>query len=310
MLTWDDFRIFLAIARAATLSGAARLLRVDQSTISRRLVALEAAAGARLFDRTPAGYSLTAAGEGVLQNAEEIERQALAAERRLAGQDARPEGHVRLATSDSFAVWFVIPHLEGFAKAYPSVTVSLVTGNRQLSLARREADLALRFNTPTEPNLIARKLSAISWALYGSRPYFERYGLPRLRDQLAGHRVIGFDQELERTIGARFLARHARRAQVVLTTNSLVTQAAAVSAGLGLCPLPAAIGHREPDLQPALSGPVGEHAVWMVVHPDVKTSARVRALMDYLSDCVSREAEAVASSLSARRRRRPASRRV
>lgn len=310
MLTWDDFRIFLAIARASTLSGAARLLRVDQSTISRRLVALEAAAGARLFDRTPSGYSLTTAGEGVLENAEEIERQALAAERRLAGQDARPEGQVKLATSDSFAVWFVIPHLEGFAKQYPGVSVNVLSGNRQLSLARREADLALRPNKPTEPNLVARKLSPSPWALYGSTSYLARHSAPRLRDQLAGHSVIGFDPELKSTAGARFLVRHAQRAHVALTTNSLVTQAAAVAQGLGLCPLPCLFGDREPGMRRALPGSIGHHELWLVVHPDLKNSARVRVLMDYLSDCVERESALISGQLSARRRRRPASHRA
>jgi DNA-binding transcriptional LysR family regulator len=306
MLDWHDFQLFLAIARAGTLSGAARQLRVDQSTASRRLVALERAAGSRLFDRTPSGYRLTRAGEAVLPNAEEIERQALEAERRLAGQDERPEGHVRLATSDSFAAWFVIPQLAGFARAYPGVSVSIVTANRQVSLARREADLALRPIKPTEPNLIAKRLAASPWALYGAKTYLERRTAPRLRDQLAGHDVIAFDPELKGTAGARFLARHAGRAQVVLATSSLVTQAAAVSAGLGLCPLPCLFGDREPTLRRALPGSIGSHDLWLVVHPDLRTSARVRALMDYLSATIERESAWISGRVSARRRPRPA----
>jgi len=303
MRTWDDFRIFLAIARASTLSGAARQLRVDQSTISRRLAALERSAGSRLFDRTPNGYSLAAAGHAVLQNAEEIERHALAAERSLAGRDAKVEGHVRLATSDSFAAWFVIPELEGFARAYPGVTVSILSGNRQANLSRREADLALRPNKPIEPNLVAKKLAASPWALYGATGYLERHSAPRLRDKLAGHRVIAFDDELKGTAGARFLARHAGRADVVLRTNSLVTQAAAVSAGLGLSPLPCLFGDREPGLRRALPGNIGHHDLWLVVHPDVKTSARVRALMNYLTDAVGRENARITGQPRARRQR-------
>ena len=306
MLDWNDFRIFLAIARAGTLSAAARQLGLDQSTLSRRLVALEATAGSRLFERTQHGYALSAAGEAVRENAEEIELQAIAAERRLAGHDARPEGHVRLAASDGFASWFVIPQLARFAQLFPGISVGLTTGNRAVSLARREADLALRLSKPSEPNLVARRLGTAAWALYGEVGYLERHGLPRLQRQLSGHDVVGFDQELATTVGARFLARHGARARVVLTTNSLVTQAAAVASGLGLSPLPCVCGDPHPKLARALPASIGQHDIWLVVHPDVRQSARVRVLLDYLSEVVTAQAPLLSGKLNARRRQRRA----
>lgn len=310
MLDWDDFRVFLGVARAGTLSAAARQLSVDQSTMSRRLAALEAAAGSRLFDRTQTGYALTPAGEAVRKDAEEIEARAMAIERQLAGHDARPEGVVRLAASESFASWFLVPHLADLRVTCPGITIGLVTGNRAADLSRREADIAVRLSKPTEPQLLARRLGSSGWALYGSTRYLKERGKPKLRNELAGHDVIGFEPELKGTLGARWLAQHAARANVVLTTSSLVAHGSAVSSGLGLSPLPTIFGDNAPGVVRVLPQTLGHHDVWLLVHPDVKNSARVRAVMDYLSRVIGDAAPLLTGELSARPRQRPVSRRV
>jgi DNA-binding transcriptional LysR family regulator len=301
VVEWSDFEVFLAVARAGTLSGAARLLKIDQSTVSRRLAALEASGGARLFDRTPAGYVLSAAGEAVRARVEDIEAHAIAIERLLLGQDSSPTGQVRLASSDSFAAWFLVPRLTGLCNRYPGITVELVTGNQAVNLARREADLSLRLTKPKEPNLIARRLGQAAWAVYASSAYLARHGKPSARGRLRGHRVIGFDPELHGTIGARWIAKHGNQGQLVLTCNSLVSQAAAVVAGVGVSALPCVFGDREPELRRVLPRPIGHHDLWLVVHPDVKGSARVRAVMDYLTELVSVEARLLRGDLYAKR---------
>ena len=289
VLDWDDFKVFLSVARAGTLSAAARLLQVDQSTMSRRLTALEVAAGARLFDRTPEGYLLTSAGEAVRGRVEDLESHALAIELQLLGQDARPTGPVRLAASDSFAAWFLVPRLAALHTRCPGIQLELVTGNQAVNLARREADISLRLTKPKEPNLIARRLGQAAWALYGSSSYLRRHGRPSVRGSLRGHRVVGLDPELRGTVGARWLAKNAHSAEVPLTCNSLISQAAAVTAGLGLSPLPCLFGDPEPGIERAMPRTIGAHDLWLVVHPDVKSSARVRAVMDYLMELVATE---------------------
>ncbi|MEO6603847.1 MAG: LysR family transcriptional regulator [Polyangiaceae bacterium] len=297
MLDWNDFKVFLGVARAGTLSAAARLLTVDQSTISRRLAALEASAGARLFDRTPAGYLLTPAGEAVRSRIEELESQALGVERELLGQDARPTGQVRLAASDSFAAWFLVPRLAAFYKLYPRIRLELVTGNQPVNLARREADISLRLSKPTEPNLVARRLGQAAWCVYASSSYLAQRGKPSAKGRLSGHRVIALDAELRGTVGARWLAKQARLADVALTCNTLVSQAAAVVGGLGLSPLPCLFGDREPSLERALPRSIGQHDIWLVVHPDVRASVRVRVLMDYLTELVLSERSLLSGNL-------------
>jgi len=305
MLDWDDFRVFLALQRQRTLSGAARQLKVDQSTVGRRLAALEAAAGARLFDRTPVGYALTAAGEAVAASVAEIEGAALAFERRLLGQDTRLEGSVRLATSDSFAVWFLIPRLQALRERHPGIRVELLTGNPPVNLARREADVSLRLSKPEQPQLVARCLGEVAWALYASQDYLARRGEPDPRQQLQGHDVIGLDEELRGTAGARWLASSGARGRVVLTANSLLSQAAAVSAGLGVSPLPCVYADTRADLRRLPPGIIGQHEIWLVVHPDVKSSARVRALVDHLAQLVQAESSLLLGQLG----RQPTTRR-
>ena len=301
MLDWDDFRVFLSVARAGTLSAAAKLLQVDQSTISRRLAAFESAAGSRLFDRTPDGYVLTSAGEAVRGRVEDLESQALAIERQLLGQDARPTGPVRLAASDSFAAWFLVPRLGPLHQLYPGIRVELVTGNQNVNLARREADISLRLTKPKEPNLIARRLGIAAWAVYGSASYLARYAKPSPRGQLRGHRVVGLDPELRGTVGARWLAKQGALAEVALTCNTLVSQAAAVVAGIGIGPLPCVFGDREVALERALPRTIGQHDLWLVVHPDVRHSARVRAVMDYLTELVLAQAPLLSGNVKAKR---------
>ncbi|HEX2732889.1 MAG TPA: LysR family transcriptional regulator [Polyangiaceae bacterium] len=286
MLDWDDFRLFLALEREQTLSGAARRLGVDQSTASRRLQTLEREAGARLFARDTHGYTLTTAGQAVRGGIEEIEGAALRIERLLLGRDARLEGQVRLATSDSLAVWFLVPRLAAFAKRHPGISVELVTGNPPADLAQRAADLSLRLNKPLQPQLVARRLGLGGWALYASRDYIAKRGSPKPKERLNGHDVIAPSAELSSTAGALWLATHGARGRKVFESNSLLSLAAAVKAGLGVCPLPCVFGDQEPEVRRALPGLIGHHEIWLVVHPDVKDSARVRAVADYLTESV------------------------
>jgi DNA-binding transcriptional LysR family regulator len=289
VLDWNDFRLILALGRERTLSAAARRLGVDQSTASRRLATLEAGLGAPLFERTPNGYVLSLAGEAVLGSVEEIEERALSIERRLAGRDTRVEGRVRLATSDSFATWFLLRHLSELRRRHPGLVLELVTGNQPARLAAREADLSLRLFKPSEPNLVAVRLGAGAWAAYAARGYVKARGRPALRARCEGHDLIGFESELATTVGARWLATRASGGRVVLSSNSLLTIGAAVVAGLGVSALPCLMGDREPALVRVTKAPVGAHDIWLVVHPDVRQSARIRAVMDYLKALVGSE---------------------
>jgi len=300
MLDWSDLRVFLVLARERTLVGAGRQLGVDASTVGRRLQSLETAARTRLFEKTPDGYVLTPAARTVADRLAHIEESVLAVERRLLGQDEALAGRVRVATSDSFATWFLVPHLPSLRRARPGLIVELVTGNQPIDLARGDADVSLRMRKPTQPQLVSRRAGIAAWAVYASEGYLRARGTPPPRSQMAGHHLVGFDPELSGTVGAKWLATRARRGQVVLTTNSLTAQAEAVAAGLGLSALPCVCGDRDARLRRVAPGVIGHHELWLVVHPDVRENARVRAVLDFVTGLL-REQKPLLSGESARR---------
>ncbi|HEX2660426.1 MAG TPA: LysR family transcriptional regulator [Polyangia bacterium] len=284
--SWDDLRFVLALARAHSLSQAARALGVDQSTVGRRVAAFERAAGSRLFSRAGGSWALTAAGEAVQAHLEEIERRSLAVGRQLEGRDARLEGTVRLATSDSFASWFLAPRLRPLRARHPALRIELLTANRFMDLDRREADVALRFSRPSQPHLITRRVGKGGWALFASREYLNRHPKPP-------HDVVGFDDELKGTVGWRWLREHPELGSVVLTTNSMMAHAAAVAAGLGVGPVPCLWGDRQRSWRRVDGGVIGHHDIFLTVHPDVRHSARVRIVMDDLAALIRADAALV-----------------
>ena len=287
---WNDLRSFLPIARHGSLLGAARTLGVNHSTVFRRLNALEARLGVRLFDRSPRGYALTVAGEHMLASAERVEDEILGLERRLLGGDVRLAGTLRVTTTDTLVHGLLGPHLHAFQAAYPAIELELITGNALFDLSRREADVALRPSRHPGDAMVGRKLAAIAVALYGARDYLAERGRPRSEAELAGHALITGDASLGHLPATRWLARHVAPGATVLRCNSWLSQCAAARAGLGLAALPCFLGDRAPELvrvlppQPALAG-----ELWLLTHPDLRRTARVRAFLETLARGIRRE---------------------
>ncbi len=284
---WGDYRFFLALVRAGSLSGAARVLGVDQSTVGRRLAALEGAVGVRLFDRTPDGYVLTAAGESVRADVEALESGFLAVDRRLSGGDARVAGVVRIATTEVFASMYVIPELAALASRHPGLSIELIAGIRPVDLARREADIAVRLGAaPKQPNLVVREIGVARFALYCAASYLARRGQPRLRGGLRGHAIVAYGAEMADVPISRWLQEHAHAADVAFRANTIAAVHEAVTAGLGLGVLPCGVGDR--NLRRVGSAIAGASPVLTVVHEDLARTARVRAVHDFLSDVMRR----------------------
>lgn len=284
MQSWDDLRSFLAIARAGSLAGAARALGVNHSTIFRRLNALETALDVRLCERLPGGYVLTAAGEEMRATAERVEDEVLGLTRRVAGRDLRPTGTLRVTTTDTVAQGLLGPHLAAFRAAYPGIVVELITGNTFFNLSKREADVALRPSRQAEAAMVGRKLADIAVAIYGARSYLEVAGRPRDVGDLADHPLISGDETLAHLAATRWLAERVPDSAVALRCNSWLSQVAAARAGIGLAALPCFLGDDQPDLvrilppEPAMAG-----ELWLLTHPDLRRTARVRAFMDSIA---------------------------
>jgi DNA-binding transcriptional LysR family regulator len=295
MPNWDDLRYFLAIAREGSLAAAARALRVDATTVGRRLAALEEELGTRLFDRMPAGFVVTAAGRNIRSAVEEMEASVLAVERKASGEDARLEGVVRLTTTEAFAVSTLLPRFGPFRERYPGIEVQFLTDYAALDLAKREADIAVRLTRPKEDTLVARKVGEIGIAPYAAGSYLARRGLPDPATGFAGHDVISYVDAAAKWPEARWMGEVATSARVAVRCNSLLSVVAAAGAGVGIGLMPCFMGDMEPGLRrlmPPLSSLSRD--IWLVVHRDLQHNARVRAVLHFLAELVQRERSLIA----------------
>lgn len=285
-MDWDDLRHFLALARTETLARAAQRLQINATTVSRRMGALEEQLGLRLFDRTPDGWLLTPEGRELLPNAERMEAEALAVERQLLGADQRAAGGVRVSVTEMIGTRFIAPHLPRLAERHPDITLELSCTSRSVSLARREADIALRLARPREQRIVIRRLTTIPLALYASRDYVEQNGLPDLdATGLSGHAVILFaDAPAFALENAWFDARRTG-ARIVLRSDSVSSIFSATVAGLGMALLPRAVAESDAALVPVPSDTTPTpRVIWQAVHEDLMKSARIRAVLDFLAE--------------------------
>lgn len=283
--SWDNLRIFLAVARAGSLSGAARTLGVNHSTVFRRIGAFEEALGVRLFERQPGGYLLTPAGEELRDGALRVEEEIASLSRKVTGQDLRLSGTVRVTTIDMLAFGLLPRHLAGFRDAYPGIEVELVVGNVALNLSRREADVALRVGNAPAETLVGRRVGRLAFAVYGSAGYRDR----RPEPDLALHDWIGFDSEHEALV--RRMARFLAEVKPTLRTNSVAAALSAAKAGLGLAPLPCGLADLEADL--VRVAPLPDEFtldLWLLTHEDLRQTARIRAFLDFLAEALAKEA--------------------
>ena len=282
MLDWDDLKTFLAISRHGTLSAAARALKVSQTTMGRRLDHLHCRAGATLLQRTPAGFRLTATGAAILGEVERMEDAALSLERTITGEDRRLEGLVRITAVDSLAAHVLTPGLVALGDKHPGIVVEVLTDNRSLSLARREADIAVRLGRFDAHETIVRKVGEMAFAVFAAPAYLDTQGMPDWAKGAPGHRVLRVQDDLSGTPDARWFAERTFAAEPALLANSREVQLRGVSAGLGLGCLPCYLAADRPDLMYLEAGPPLSREIWMGVHRDTRHAPRIVAVQEAL----------------------------
>jgi DNA-binding transcriptional LysR family regulator len=288
-MDWNDLRYFLAIARTGSLARAAKELCVEHTTVSRRLGALEADLGARLFARGPGGLTLTPAGQSILPVVEAVATQIGSLERTVSGADGRVAGVVRLTIPESGNAYFM-EQLAQLRSRHPDLLIELISDNRPLDIRRGEADLAVRFAANVDQELVIRKAGTAGWSLYASPEYVHRKGALASRDDLCGHELIGFAEVLAAIEGARWLRSLDPAPNVVLRGNSLAAVAHAAAAGIGIAPLPCFVASSEPALVRLTPELIGQRDILLVIHPDLVRVARVRATVDFLLEVFRRDA--------------------
>ena len=276
MLLWDDVRYFLEVARQGKLTAAARVLGVEHSTVSRRVTALEKRLGIRLFDRLPKSWNLTNEGEELLTHARRIEEEALAFSRASMGVGAL-RGVVRISAPPVFASHFLVTRLAALRHRWPGITIEMVGEARQANLYRREADLAIRLSRPEEPGLATKPLAEMGYGLYAAAGWADR---PPQEWEF-----IGYDDALRETPQQKWLEKLSAGRPFILRSNDLAALYQACRVGLGLAVLPHFLARDDPALFafPEYSCPMNR-PIWVVIHPDVRRSPRVKIVADTLTD--------------------------
>lgn len=281
---WELYRSFLAVLREGSLSAAGRVLGLTQPTIGRHVEELERALGAALFTRSPQGLTATETALELSPHAEVMESAAAALLRVASGPAGEVQGSVRVTASEVVGVEVLPPILAAFRRDHPKVAVELSLSNETEDLLRRDADIAVRMVRPTQGALVARHLGVIALGLHAHRRYLDAYGAPATWDDLASHSLIGFDTETAAIRALRAQGRYFGREHFAFRADSDVAQLAAIRAGIGIGICQVGVARRDADLVHLLPGTLGfDLDTWLVMHPDLKSSRRVRLLYDHLA---------------------------
>jgi DNA-binding transcriptional LysR family regulator len=281
-LAWDDFKLVRLIVAAKGLGGAAERLGVNHSTVFRRLGQLEEALGTKLFERHRTGYALTAAGEEMAALAERMDDDVASFARKLAGQALSPAGELRVTTNDTLLTHLLTPLFARFCQRCPDVRLDIVLSNQALNLSKRDADVAIRATDTPPETLVGRRAATLAWALYGRATDFPEpamIDLPALYER--SWVALGDNMAVK---AARFVREHVAPERIVYKVNTVLGLTEAVEAGIGIGPLPCFIADARPALV-RLSPPNPDFStgLWLLTHPDLRHSARVRAFLDFLA---------------------------
>lgn len=291
-LDWNDLPAFLAVARIGRLTTAAQRLGIDHSTLSRRLSGLEAALGTRLFDRRSTGFTLTAAGERLLGDAERMESLAITMRAHLDEASHRVGGTVRLGTPEGFGTDFLAPRLAGFVAAQPNLEIELVANPRSFSLSKREADLAVSMARPETGRLYARKLVDYALGIYASRAYRDAGEAIGSVADLVDHPWIGYVEDLQWTSELNYLPQISPVIHPRVRISNIITQREAVRGGVGLGVLPHFMARDDPNLVAVLPEVRLVRSYWLIAHAETRDLLRVKLVTEFLTQQVAAAGEA------------------
>lgn len=276
---WDHLRFFLVLARAKTLTNAARLMEVEHSTVARRIQALENTLGTQLFKREAKGYELTAEGLALVPRVEQMEQSFIQIDKR---HDPL-QGRVRIGAPEGFGTAFLARLLAEFSQHYPSLTIDLIPMPKTIKLSHREADIVISIDRPKSGPYIITRLSNYCLKLYGSQSYLQQNPPIRQLEDLKKHRFVDYIDDLVYSSALYSLERLPLQVTACFRSNSILAQQIAVSTGAGLAILPRFLVHDKPDLQEVLGDQVSfTHTFWMLTLVDLQHEPKIKLVWDFL----------------------------
>lgn len=282
MMNWDDLRLFLAVARNGSISGAAKQLGVQHSTISRRLKKFEEKLGARLLERKSGKYELTQAGENVKEASNRIEREVLSVDGVVLGKDTQLVGSLKVSTLNNMASTILMPMFASFNKKRPQVELHINVTNTDASLSQREADIAIRLtNTPTD-TLIGKRVVTVASTIYGSKSYLKELREQKVEPQWIGVECCDFHKIWTKQLSVK-------KHYSFFSDDTQLTLSA-IREGLGISILPCFMGDVDPLLERYCEpDPNCNLGLWVLLHPDLKRTARVLAFKDYMVKAIDKQ---------------------
>lgn len=290
-LNWDDMRFFLFLCRTKSFVAAAHELKVTHSTVARRISALEASLQTQLFHRTEKGCQVTPAGEALLPYAESLESTVINLEENVSGRDRQLSGCIRLGTPDGIGNCYLAARLCQFQKNHPALEIELIPVPMYYSLSKREIDILITLTRPKAGRFIARKLTRYRLGLYATKPYLENHPEITNKEDLRGHRFVGYIEDLLYDENLRFMDEFYPGVTPIFRTSTMLAQLKAVLAGAGIGVVPFFMAHGEKKLISVLPDQSIERDFWLQFNPDSKHIARVRATIDFIVNQIKADEE-------------------
>lgn len=283
MMEWNDLQLVLAVCRKGTLSGAARELGVNHSTVFRRVASIEEKLGVRLFERHSRGYVMTEAGELVYASAQNVDNEVLNLSRKLIGRDLQLTGTLRVAVPDALLLKVLMKHFTEFTGRYPGIELELIMSNNYLNLTRREADVAIRVTNSPPETAIGKYICSMQTTIYASSEYIRKQPS---RD-IGEYSWLMPDESLSQLPVTKWFSSRYPQARVALRCNSLMGLYEAVAQKMGIASLPCFLADKDSQLERLLLPPKELSAqVWLLTHPDLRRTARVQVLMQFLESAL------------------------
>jgi DNA-binding transcriptional LysR family regulator len=284
-MEWGDLRHFLAVAKSGSTLGAAKLLGVNQTTVARRVAALEEALQERLFDRASGGYKLTDLGVAMVEQAERVSAEVDAFNRLIAQRSPRRAGRIRVTTSDIVASVLVTPWLGEYAARFPNVQVEIIIDDRRYDLSRGEADIAIRASNvrPEGEGLVVRNLGSWGmWGIYAGRSYVAAHGKPYTVEDLPKHRIVGVAGPLASHEPEFWKQAQALGARAHSASSSISSIAASVRSGVGIGPLPCMLGELDPEMELCFIVDEMKFQLMLITREEIRNAPHVRAFNDFV----------------------------
>jgi DNA-binding transcriptional LysR family regulator len=282
-LDWDDLRVFLAIGQTGSIAAAAKRLRLDHSTVSRRLAQLELSLGGPLYERLHSGLRPTELAQRVQRFAESMDSAVVGLREAVGDQAHAASGSVRIAMMEGIGSMYIARRLGPLLARHPALTIQLVTSAQVVHVSRREADVFISFFKPEGRGLESRRAGIFTLGLYGAEAYFARAGKPATASDLPRHSFVGYIDDLIQVDAVRWLDEVTHPLAMAFQSSSMLAQMAAAASGAGLVLLPHFAVVKENTLQRVLASEISvTREIWINVHHDLRHSTRIRTVIDYL----------------------------